>query len=206
MGEGSSEAAKKSLGERWKFGVDLINANVTLLRTFALIGLAIIGGWAALSDSHSPGAWLKRTFSGFSGDDEGGRRAQARRVSSAPTGPVYVNIPAADPRFGASLLQNFHAKGIQVTDNPAQSAATLEVATDVTLQAGHTFGSTIWQAVATSSLKALDTKSRATLLWTTFEGHGTATQPNLARRYAIDDAASHLVAEYQAFAQRAAAK
>ena len=111
-----------------------------------------------------------------------------------------MNASASETGLGASVLRAFREAGIAVTDNSAQAEVILEVAADIAVQPGSTIGNTsTWQATAAVSLKATDIISRATLLWTTFLGHGSATRADFARQYALDNAAEHLAAEYETF-------
>ena len=174
----------------------------------AAVGTLVVGAGVLYSlvvhhDTHPLCAWLNGTVPGFCG----GAASQpehplAAQPGSQASASVYLKTSSSDPEVGANLLRILHENGTKLTDNPAQSSVVLEVSADVTVRPGSAVGSTpTWRAAAASSLKAVDAKSQATLLWTTFEGQGTATQADLARRYALDDATKHLAAEYETFAK-----
>lgn len=173
----------------------------------ALAGMIVVGGGGFLYSVAIYGdfgplcRWMNSMAAGSCrGEVASPAQPLARQALPMPSGQVYLNASFVDSALGASVLRTFRGEGIQITDNPAQAAVTFEVTADVAARPGSAVGSTeTYQAVAAASLKAFDAKSHATLLWTTFEGHGTATQADLARRYALDDAAKHLAAEYNTF-------
>ena len=206
MDEKDSRHANATQQESWSV-TGLIKKYIpTSFTELTLAGTILLGGGAILyvvtvnHDSRPLCDLLKSIYADVCPAEVNAQAQPAPpQAVPAPSGQAYIDASPSDSALDAGLLRAFHEKRLALTDNPTQAGVILAATADIAMQPSNTVGSTpIWQDTAAASVKATDARSRATLFCTAVQGHGSATRADLARQYALDDAAKHLAAEYEA--------